>query len=41
MKHLRTHTNFARFYLEKVIGTGEFNYRNFLRVYLTRVRRGK
>jgi geranylgeranyl reductase family protein len=41
MKHLQTHTNFGRFYLEKVIGTGEFNYRNFLRVYLTRVRRGK
>lgn len=41
MKHLQTHTNFARFYLEKVIATGEFNYRNFVRVYLTRVRRGK
>ena len=41
MKHLQTHTNFARFYLEKVIATGEFDYRNFVRVYLTRVRRGK
>jgi menaquinone-9 beta-reductase len=34
MKHLQTHTNFARFYLEKVIATGEFDYRNFVRVYL-------
>ncbi|HBG52941.1 MAG TPA: hypothetical protein DDW70_01825 [Rikenellaceae bacterium] len=34
MKHIQTHTNFVRFYLKKVIATGEFNYRNFLRVYL-------
>ena len=41
MKHLQTHTNFARFYLEKVIATGEYNYRDFLWLYFTRVRRGK
>jgi flavin-dependent dehydrogenase len=36
MKHLQTHKNFAFFYLEKVIATGEFNYRNFVRVYFSR-----
>ncbi|HNR28653.1 MAG TPA: NAD(P)/FAD-dependent oxidoreductase [Bacteroidales bacterium] len=39
MKHLETHTNFALFYLEKVIATGEISYRNFLWVYFTRVRK--
>jgi len=39
MKHLQTHKNFALFYLEKVIATGEYSYRNFVRVYLSQ--RGK
>ena len=36
MKHLQTYKNFALFYLEKVIATGECSYRNFVRVYFSR-----
>ncbi|HOZ20065.1 MAG TPA: NAD(P)/FAD-dependent oxidoreductase [Bacteroidales bacterium] len=39
MKQLETHTGFARFYLERVIATGEVSYRNFVPFYFGRVRR--
>lgn len=38
MKHLKTHTSFALFYLERVIATGEFDYTNFLKVYFLKIR---
>ncbi|MDD3521465.1 MAG: hypothetical protein PHC79_00735, partial [Bacteroidales bacterium] len=39
MKQLETHAGFARFYLERVISTGEVSYRNFVPFYFGRVRR--
>ena len=39
MKYLKNHKSFALFYLEKVMSTNDFNYKNFFWSYILRNRK--